>query len=346
MQQYEFYDVGEFEQFTSEGRTPLATAKRHPVFADMRHEVGEENVGQRNYEEITSKNAVFNERDDELAYMSSDRYDLIQHHDVLQAIKTAVDETTGGIDYGMIRDYGARMDGILVFSNQDEAKIDMRELLGDDYIPPEGRPNTDPTAEDSRWRDTVGLGMRFRNSFDGGTKVAGSTMGYRYICQNWLVWDEAEIGSVERQHTRSVDESDGLEPEFFADIIQDVFEVKSDVETTFLDAEATEVPLTWVPGILERHDFGANYQKRITGRILNHEPVSDDGDETTIWRVYNATTSELDRNTAVDSSAYTYDYYQSYAWNMMNAESEEASEPEESLEDLNEVREFAVMPEA
>lgn len=341
MQQYEFYDIENFEQFTDPDETPLARATRHSVYADRKHEFNETPEGRKNYVEIPEKSAVFNNRDDELAYMSSDRYDLIQHDEVFSAIQTAIDETVGDIDFGMVRDYGARVDGILVFGNQEEANIDMRELLGENYIPPEGRPQTDPTAEDSRWRDSVGLGMRFRNSFDGGTKVGGSTMGYRYICQNWLVWDEAEIGVVERQHTRERDAEDGLEPDFFADIIQDVFDVRETVEDAFISAEELDVPLTWVPDILDEHGFGKNYQKRITGRVLDQTPVDTEGKETTMWRVYNATTAELDRKTAVDASAYTYDYYQSYAWDMMTSEIEE---PEDPKGDLEELQEFAIAP--
>lgn len=343
MKQYEFYDVDEFAKFANPGESPLAKATRHSVYADRKHQFGEEPEGRKDYHELGQKSAVFNNRDDELAYMSSDMYDLIQHHEVFSAIQTAIDETVGSIDFGMVRDYGARVDGIVVFGNQEEANIDMRALLGDDYIPPEGRPQTDPTAEDSPWRDSIGLGMRFRNSFDGGTKVGGSTMGYRYICQNWLVWDEAEIGAVERQHTRQVEEADGLEPDFFADIIQDVFDVKSTVESTFMDAEAIDVPLTWVPGLLERHGFGKNYQKRITGRVLAQDTSSVEEDQTTMWRLYNATTSELDRKTAVDSSAYTYDYYQSYAWDMLTSEPEEPEENEE-LDSVDEIRDFAITP--
>lgn len=345
MQQYEFHETDEFERFCSAESTPLAQAVRHPVFVDRKHRFGEErDKGERRrYKELPEKSAVFNNRDGELAYMSSDKYDLIQHHEVFEAVQTAVDETVGTVDFGMVRDYGSRVDGILVFGNQEEANIDMRELLGDDYIPPEGRPQTDPTAEESRWRDTVGLGMRFRNSFDGGTKVGGSTMGYRYICQNWLVWDEAEIGAVERQHTRQIEEEDGLEADFFADIIQDVFDVRETVEETFLDAAETEIPLTWVPDILDRHRFGANYQKRITGRVLAQEPPNEKGVDTNLWNVYNAATSELDRNTAGKASASTYDYYQSFAWDMMTSE---VDEPEDPVDDLDELQDFAIMPEA
>lgn len=344
MRQYEFHSTDEYEQFTNPEESPLAEATRHSVYADRKHTFGEEPEGRKDYEEIASKSAVFNDRDGELAYMSSDIYDLIQHHEVFDAIKTAVDSTVGEIDFGMVRDYGARVDGILVFGNQSEAQIDMRELLGDSYIPPEGRPNTDPTAEDSRWRDSVGLGMRFRNSFDGGTKIGGSTMGYRYICQNWLVWDEAQIGAVERSHTRSRDAEDGLEPDFFVDIINDVFEVKDEVSSVFKEAAETELPLTWVPGILERHDFGKNYQKRITGRVLAQDPESRSEEETSLWNVYNATTSELDRKTAVDSSAYTYDYYQSFAWGMVNDEAGSPDEPETAL-DEGDIEEFAIAPQ-
>lgn len=345
MKQYEFYDYGEFEQFVDPDRTPLAQAVRRPVYYDKRNEFGvpDDEKSQSRYEQIPDKSAVFNDRDGELAYMSSDRYDLIQHSEVFSAIKEAVDQTVGDIDFGMVRDYGARVDGILVFSNQDEALIDMRELLGDSYIPPEGRPQTDPTAEESRWRDSVGLGMRFRNSFDGGTKVGGSTMGYRYICQNWLVWDEAEIGSVERQHMRQVEEPDGLEPDFFEEIIHDVFEVKDEVSSVLQQAEENELPLTWVPDMLDSVGFGKNYQKRITGRVLAQKPyLSDTGGDTTMWRVYNATTNELDRRTAQDASAYTYDEYQSFAWEMVNDEPE-APEEEPDIDDLEE---FAIRPTA
>jgi hypothetical protein len=340
MKQYEFHSTEGYDKFTNAGETPLAEAKRHSVYADRAHAFNEEPKGRKHYAELETKSAVFNDRDDELAYVSSDIYDLIQHHEVFDAVKTAVDATVGEIDFGMIRDYGARVDGVVVFGNQSEANIDMRELLGDSYIPPEGRPDTDPTAEDSRWRDSVGLGMRFRNSFDGDTKIGGSTMGYRYICQNWLVWDEAEIGSVERSHTRSRDAEDGIEPDFFVDIITDVFEVREQVESLLTEAAETEVPLTWVPGVLEQNNFGENYQKRITGRVLAQDSGSRSEDETSMWNVYNATTAELDRNTA-ESSGKTYDYYQSYAWGMLDSEIGEIEEP---TEDMSELRDFAIAP--
>ena len=325
MRQYEFHDTSELEEISNQ----LARATQHPIHVDL----GSEYHGHAG-EEVSPEperpvhqddlSVVWNNRDDRRAYVSSDRYELVQHREVIDKIRSAVGSTTGSIDFGMIRDYGEKVDGIIVFGDQENATIDMRDLLGDDYIPPEGRPDTDPTAETSQWRDAIGLGMRFRNSFDGGTKVGGSTMGYRYICQNWLVWSEAEIGRVEQIHTHELTE------DFFADIIQDVFSVKDETESILVESEEEEFPLTWAPQILEDAGFGRNYQKAILNRLDGHI----DNEETTLWRLYNATTSYLDHEVAHDVGNGVYNSRQKRAWNILTMD--EIRPPEEEPEELAE----------
>lgn len=324
----EFHSEDELEQI----KNNLAVATRHPVVIDRTSDY--QAVVEGDYEPRTATNvmpdrsAIWNSRDDRLAYISTGKYNLVQHREVIDAIEEAIDMTVGEIDFGVVRDYGEQVDGILVFGNQAEANIDMSELLGDSYIPPEDRPETDPTAETSRWRDTVGLGMRFTNSFNGAKKISGSTMGYRYICQNWLVWDEETIGERTEAHVREYDEDDGLAEGFFEPLIMEVFDIREDVQEILVEAEGIDVPLTWVPGLLEEIGYGRNYQKRIAERTLGYNNPSDE--ETTLWRLYNAVTREIDHHTAESVGLGTYNAHQSRAWNLVHRD--DVEEPEETME--------------
>jgi hypothetical protein len=168
MRVHEFQSVAELEDVEQR----LARGSMHPVYADLDGDPDDTEPGD-DLERQGDRYAIWNNRDDRRAYIGSERYELVQHREVIDAIREAVSRTAGDIDKGVIRDYGSKVDGVLVFGNQEEARVDVEELLGSGYVPPEGS---------NYARDRLGLGMRFKNSFDGGTKVGGSTMGYRYIC--------------------------------------------------------------------------------------------------------------------------------------------------------------------
>lgn len=327
MIQREFHSTEELDTITES----LATASQHPVYTDLGREYEGEIEGTDEMSPIEDLRPqpdltmVWNNREDVRAYISSDEYELVQHEEVLDMIRDAVDQTVGSIDFGMIRDYGSVFDGILVFGNQDEASINLAELLGDDYLPPEERPETDPTATTSRWRDAVGIGMRFQNSWDGSKKIMGSTMGYRYICQNWMVWNEQTIGRVERAHVGEIGD------DFFEDLIFEVFDTKTPLSTIILQAENNELPLDWVPGVLEQAGFGKQYQKRIGARVLGQRRYRDSA--TTMWRLYNAATYELDHEVAPESTLTTYNVHQNKAWRLITSDPE-APEEEVDLEEF------------
>lgn len=333
----EFYNPNELDEVTYE----LATASKYPLYMDTNPHPGEDMpLTAESLELLRNRHAIINDRDDRVSYIGTDKYDLIQHHEVIDAIRDAVELTTGDIEFGVVRDYGEQINGVLVFGNRGDARIDLQELLGDAYIPPEGRPDTDPTAETSGIRDAVGLGMRFENSFDGNRTVGGSTMGYRYICQNWLVWDEREIGSKQRQHVRTVDEEDGLSPDFFVDLITDVFDVRDEIADVIEYAEMRDVPVTWAPAILEDLGFGPRYQRRITGQLVNFSNGEVREDVTTLWRLYNAITRELDHRTVNDTKMATHMKWHRAAWNALTVD---PREPEEEP-DEEELEEFVIQP--
>lgn len=316
MRTHTFDTIGELQDVKEQ----LARASEMPMFVDTGQEFSGgavEDVGEpvdpRHHDDVK---AIWNNRDDRLSYIAgADTYEVTQHRRVLDLIEGAIEQTTGSIDKGHIRDYGEKIDGVLVFGNQEDARIDVEDLVGDGYVPPEG----------SDWtQDRLGLGMRFRNSFDGGTKVGGSTMGYRYICANWMVWGESEIGRAEQLHIKELDE------DFFADIIQEVFEVKDQVESIIVEGEEDEVPLAWAPKVLEDAGFGRNYRKRIISEL--NQQTHPNEDSTTLWRLYNAATTYLDSETVNDVNNGVYDSHQARAWKILTMDTIEP--PEEEVEDL------------
>lgn len=317
MRKLEFHDLGQFEEVKNE----LARASQHPVYTDLSQNIDDEGNprGEQlgDLEQVPGRNVVWNNRDNRPAYYASEKYELSQHREVLDLIQEAINGTTGSIKMGMVRDYGEQIDGLVVFDT-DNATIDVSDLVGDGYIPPEG--DVDPQGN-ARARDTLGLGMRFQNSFDGSTRIQGETMGYRFICQNWLVWGKETIGVDEQLHISKLDAS------FFADLILEVFDTKDEASGIIVDAEDDEIPLDWVPGILRQVGFGRNYVKRIC-QHLNGYNAPQDG-HTTAWRLYNAVTYELDHNTVDRAGAGVYDDHQRRAEKILNGS---WNPPEEEVE--------------
>ena len=333
MEKREFHSMNELESIKGQ----LAEASRRPVYISLADEYQKPNRGDnmmlpRNVSdemvELRNKSALWNERDQQVEYMSSDEYELVQHHEVLDMVQDTIDRTVGDVDMGVIRDYGSQIDGTLVFSNLENARINVEDIVNTEgYIPPEGQ--VDPRGG-SRARDTLGLGMRIGNSFDGSKQIYASTMGYRFICANWLIWGEEEIASTQRAHIGEIDES------FFESVIEEVFEVKDQVSDIIRDSEDQEIPLEWVPELLEEAGYGTNYAKRITGRALRQETQRDG--ETTSWRLYNAATSELDNKRADKINKWSYDRHQDRAWKLLG----EPTSPSETW-DASELEEWAII---
>ena len=155
-------------------------------------------------------------------------------------------------------------------------------------------------------------------------------MGYRFICQNWMVWGEETIREKEDYHIKSKDSDVGIDPDYFEEVIAEVFERRDMLSDTVKHAEEDgEMPLSWVPAHLERAGFGKQYQKNIVYRLLDQTHESS---ETTTWRVYNAATTHLDHDRAVAMGPEPYDQKQDAAWQVLTSEPEA---PEEEVENLN-----------
>jgi hypothetical protein len=330
----EFSTIGELEDI----QNGLARASRHPIHVDLGTEYTEMGVPELAQSELGETrdevldrlenvqlqrdiHVVWNNRDDERAYVGSERYNLIQHREVIDAIREAVGRTTGSIEKGVVRDYGEHVDGVLVFGDQEDAVIDVGDLVGDGYVPPEGEW---PTGV----KDRLGLGMRFHNSFDGRSGFGGTTMGYRFICGNWIVWGEEEIASKSSYHIKSESDAPGVDAEYFEEVIGAVFEQRDPLEGIVKESiEDGELPVSWAPDMLERAGFGANYQKRITARLMEWA----DGEYTDKWTLYNAATHHLDNDRVDELGPERYDHHQSSAWDLLEME---PRSPEEEPEDL------------
>lgn len=340
LNQQEFHSTDELNELKSQ----LATATKKPVYVGLDSEYEEPGYGERwekrhvgNEEELLelrNKSVIWNDRDEEISYFASDNYALVQHSEVIESVQDAVGKTVSDIDMGVIRDYGAQFDGTLVFSNVDDAIINVDDIVDTDgYIPPEG--DIDPRGSE-RARDRLGLGIRIGNSFDGSKRVNVSTMGYRFICQNWMVWGEEEIASMDSVHAGiDDDEFKAQLTESIEGVIGEVFEIRDEVSDLIKEAENEEIPFEWVPGLLDQAGFGATYQKQITGRVLRQE--TQRRDETTAWRLYNAATSYLDNDRADKMTKQIYDQYQGRSWNLLD----EPSAPAETM-DSNELEEWAI----
>jgi hypothetical protein len=336
MEKLEFHNTGGLRDV----KERLARASRHPVHADLGREYVDEREERLDQEtlgdadDVESRLAqvepqgdlhvVWNNRDDRRAYVGSERYNLIQHREVVEAIQGAVAETAGSIDKGVVRDYGAHVEGTLVFGDQDRGAIDVRELVGDGYVSPEGSGVA---------RDRLGLGMRFKNSFNGRSGYGGSTMAYRYVCCNWMVWGEETIAETQDYHIKGADDSPGVDQEYFEDVIHEVFDERDELAGIVKDAaEEGEMPIEWTPGVLEQCGFGANYAKRITARVLEQEQPR--AGETTAWNVYNAATGHLDNDRAGSLGPERYDHHQGSAWQVLEGEPREPAEQSEDREAL------------
>jgi hypothetical protein len=293
MRTHQFDSIAELEEIEQR----LARGSMHPVYVDLGADEHSETASDE-LDRQPDRFGVWNNRDDRRAYIASDRYELIQHREVIDTIRDAVRSTAGEIDKGVIRDYGSKIDGVLVFGNQEEARVDVDELV-DGYVPPES----------GMTRDRIGLGMRFKNSWDGGTKVGGTTMGYRYICANWMVWGERQISGTEQLHVHELDQ------DFFANVILDVFDLKEDLAEVIVEAETTELPVDNASDVLEDAGFGRNYRHSIMDELA-------DTDETTLWRLYQAVTTYLDDERVEEIGNGVYNSHHQRAWSVLTADVE------------------------
>lgn len=315
METYRFDDLGELEDVSNR----LARATRHPVYADLGAAHDEDNDRPTDQSRKLGKYAIWNNRDDQMVYFGSNRYNLIQHREVIDSIRTAVENTEGSIEKGVVHDYGSKVDGVLVFGDQDKAKVDVGDLVDtegsgwrDGYVPPEGADFTE---------DVLGLGMRFQNSFDGRTKVGGSTMGYRFICQNWMVWGEETIAESTDMHLKSGGEEVGIDPGFFEDIIGEVFDEKEMLEEAVERSVEDTIPLGWVPEHLQRAGFGRNYARGISAEVRKQTHPSEG--ETTLWHVYNAATSFIEHEKAPGVGPTVFQGHHENAWRVLETPVEE-----------------------
>lgn len=318
MESHSFQGLSEFRDALPE----LARASNHPVHVDLgrSHADGQDPPGDP---QLVEDQAIWNARDDNLAYIGSDNYEITQHEEVLGYIDDAVGQTVGEIDIGRIRDYGERIDGMVTL---DGHNVDVGELVGDGYVPPESELVDDPTisvdeafASDGSVRDILGVGVRFANSFDASERIRLETMGYRYICQNWLVWGEETIGEFTQLHI------DELRAEDVEELIFDVIDKREEQEDIIVGAATDEIPLSWVIPVLEEVGFGARYQKKIINAVRSYGSVTD---TCTRWELYNAITNHLDHQVVGEVNPNVYDRHQDKALKILT---QDVSSPSEEV---------------
>lgn len=328
---HRFEGLGEFRETVDK----LATASAHPVVADLGRSYGTDD------EELVDPHpldhqAIWNTRDDELSYIGTDVYTITQHHEILDVVDRAVGETVGEIDIGRIRDFGDRIDGMLTLHGHN---VDVEELVGEGYIPPEGELLDDRTQDtesafqsDGTVRDILGVGVRFGNSFDASERISFETMGYRYICQNWMVWGEETIGEFTQLHV------DELNATAIEELIFDVVDKQEQVGDLVREAVEDELKWSWVDPFLEDAGFGKNYRKRIIETVRAYGGVS--GDKLRRWDLYNGITDHLDHHVMVGGddgvNPNVYDRHQSKAQYVLKNEAKSPSE-EVPLEEIIDV---------
>lgn len=268
----------------------LANASAHPVFVGLDEQFGSDNLP--NELQSVDHQAIWNNRDDRLAYIGTDSYEITQHEEVLGIIDEAIGQTVGEVDIGRIRDFGERIDGMLTLNGHD---VDVEELVGDGYVPPEGELMSDRSEEfqgfgqhDGSVRDILGVGIRFANSFDASERIRVETMGYRYVCQNWMVWGEETIGEFTQLHINE------LASEDIEELIFDVLDQRDQIESLIVESvEDNDYPLSWALPALENVGFGPRHRQRILEKLRDYRSVDD---EFRRWDLYNAATDYLDHD--------------------------------------------------
>lgn len=321
MQRIQFDGLAEFREVIPQ----LATASSHPVYVDVGEAFGAEGSEPTDPQKV-NRQAIWNGRDDRLAYTGSDGYEITQHSEVLQYIDDAVGQTVGEIDIGFVRDYGERIDGMCVLEGH---SVDVGELVGEGYVPPESQLLDDRTASvedaknaDGTVRDILGVGIRFQNSFDGSERIRLETMGYRFICQNWMIWGKETIGKKEMLHLERLDR------EVVEELIFDVMDKQDDMEMIVLSATEQELKMEEVPGILDNVGFGKQYQRNILRKLIDEYGRDHDG-ELTRWDVYNAITDHLDNDIVDTVNPNVYDRHQDKAVKLLM---NEVKSPDETIQ--------------
>lgn len=320
--EHTFDSVSEFRDAIDQ----LAQASSHPVYVDLDRGYGSGGSAPDNPKQIDHQ-AIWNTRDDDLAYIGTDSYEITQHHEVLDTIDRAIGQTVGEIDIGRVRDYGERIDGMLTLNGHN---VDVGALVGDGYVPPEGELLDDRTqsvpdafGSDGTVRDILGVGIRFGNSFDASERIRVETMGYRYVCQNWMIWGKETIGEYTQLHV------DELATTHIEDLIFDVIDKQEEIEGIVADSVQDRLKWSWIAPLLEDAGFGIGYQKRIVKKLQSYAGCN--GDEVRRWDVYNAITDLLDNEVMVSGddgvNANVYDRHQGRAQAVLTEDISSSDEP-------------------
>lgn len=315
-----FEGLGELKEVQPQ----LAQASAHPVYVDpdnVFNPEGNESIGGPRQ---VDHQAIWNSRDDRLSYIGSEKYEITQHNDIINYITDAVNATVGEIDIGRIRDYGERIDGMITLEGHN---VDVGELVGDGYVPPESEildnrtaSVEDAKASDGSVRDILGVGIRFGNSFDASERIRIETMGYRFICQNWLIWGKETIGTYEQLHINELDAQN------VEDLIFDILDKQEQIEGIVKDtATDTEYPLSWAIPSLKEIGFGPRQSKHILQVLRDYGTVDDSFSR---WELYNAVTAYLDHDVVADVNANVYDRHQGKAAQLLTQELSSPSEDE------------------
>lgn len=290
----------------------LATASAHDVYIDIGREykppIPADERSDPAYPKQTDRQAIWNARDGDLAYIGSNEYEITQHADVLGVITDALKQSSSEVGFGAIRDYATHIDGFVTLEGHN---IDVYDLVGDGYRPP-ARPDmaneymTDIGAqENGNWTtDDLGVGLRFKNSFDGSKKILLETMAYRHICQNWMILGKETIGSHQMLHV------DILNPDDVESVIGMVIDDKDSIASQIHDAVHERYPIHFIPDALRHVGFGPTYRQWIIDTLaafdINKRDVS-------LWQTYNAITQHLDHEVVSDIRAEAYQGHQERA---------------------------------
>lgn len=248
---------------------------------------------------------VINEDTGEVIAIHSERYGLYKNEDFVDVVKGV----TGEQFEGYVQKSWNRLD---IYYYPEEYRIDVDPEVG----------------------DTIRLGLRFSNSYDGSTALRTQFVGYRLQCKNGMS-AKGLISDVSTKHTNK-----SISAEEFADIVEQMFSDTNFelLKEIFQDAktQTIENPIEWIEAL----SWNNNMPNALKNAV-QEELIRKDVKSISRYELWNTFTQKLTHGFGGDNPKDAHTYSETYLQRCHNKINDILTVSDLQIEEtMNEIREL------
>jgi Domain of unknown function (DUF932). len=220
--------------------------------------------------------AIIGEETGTLYSMMTDRYKIIQHSDIVNALANTAEEVNVNT-FGTINEQRGVMNIHSTFANP-EYHINMRESFD----------------------DPVMLGVRVYNSHNGQTGFGGEIFGIRYVCSNYMTMGES-LGTIHWKHFEEREKIITGLSKLIRGYMQKVPALQKKTE----NADDEILTIDEATAMLWGISLQPSSIEGITENITKLNPEITQPNKVTVYQLYNAGTAYVSHRTASDNTTET-----------------------------------------